>query len=519
MQKKKYREEKGMSTVATVILVILLVIVLIVVGLGIIGFNLALKSTNDISNNSTNYNTSNNYLNNSSSNYTIPNGNQTTAVVNGFKFSIPANMNCQVNVQGISVALSTEDFGIEMALKVTDNSYEEVMKEPTKLMEGAKNAGYTIIQSIKEITVNGMKCAYFTCDSQGLHTLVVYTSGNSRKKISAQVVTIEEMDEEVLKLFAQIVATAEETLEADSTDKDFKNTNLAKSTVVDYEATYTKEITSNAQAISEIKAEAERQRGKYNNPEINKIEAEIEGKYDIPAVVLGEMDVKTAKMVDNALAHAYNLFPKLKGNITNITLANSVLSDEPLALARVKQSMFITSPNSNGFPIVVKNEVLLDARYYLNPTRMQNTIDKSIKLGFLDKATTPEAIIAHELGHVIIELIRTGRYGIEDTIYVTNSQSSIYTQYLSEKAPKYQTTARQIVRDAFSKSTQTSNFDEFLSDISGYAASKIEDINEYKYEEACAEAYQDYYTNGANCSKASRLVMEEIMAYYNKYCK
>lgn len=517
MQKKKYKEEKGMTPIAMILLIILLVIIIIVIGLGIIIFSAALKFEDNVVDRNTSYNTSNNHIDNSLTNYNTLNSEKTKAVLNGFKFNIPANINCQVAVAGVSLELSLEDLSIEMLLKVTDSSYEEVMKEPEKLMEPAKNAGYTITQNIKETTINGIKCAYYTCNAKGLHNLIVYTNGNSRKKIHAQVVTLEEMDTEVLQLFAQIVSTAEETIEANSTDADFKNINLTKSTAVENEITYTKNITSSTQAISEIKEEAERQRRKYNNPEIKKMEAEMEEKYDIIAVVLGEMDVKTAKSLDNALASTFQIFPKLKGNITNITIANSVLSNEPMAFARVKQSLFI-KPTSLEFPIVVKNEVLLDARYFLNPTRMENAIAKSVKLSFLDQSTTPEAIIAHELGHVIIDLIRTSRYEIEDTIYIDENEGSKYKQFLTEKAPQYQTTAREIVNNAFRRYGNSASFDEFLKDISGYAASKQEDINEYKYEEVCAEAYQDYYTNRENCSKASRLVLEEIIAYYNKYC-
>ncbi len=515
MKKKNYEEEKGFSTIAIVLLVIVLLLILIIVGSGIRIFFTSLRYESK----PTNSTTSSNYIDDLSSDQYIPNNSKTTAIVNGFKFSIPADMNCKVNVQGKGLELAREDLSIEMSLKVTDNSYQDVMKEPEKLVEAAKNAGYTIIQNINETTVNGIKCAYYTCNAQGLHTLVVYTNGNSKKKISAQIVTVENRDVEVLQLFTQIVKTARETIEADSTDKDFQNVNLGMSTAVEYEATYTKNITSNEQAINEIKIEAEKQRRKYNNPEINKIEAEMEKKYNIPAIVLGEMDIKTARMIDSALSNTYNLFPKLRGNITNITIANSILSDEPMALARVKQSMFIKSVNSTEFPIVVKNEVLLDARYFLNSTRMQNAITKSIRAKFLDEATTPEAIVAHELGHVVIDLIRTSRYGIEDTIYIIDSESSKYRQFLTEKAPQYQTTAREIVINAFRRYDESTRFDDFLNDISGYAASKNQDINEYKYEEVCAEAFQDYYTNGGKCSKSSRLVMEEILSYYNKYCK
>jgi len=220
VQKKKYKEEKGMTPIAMILLIILLVIIIIVIGLGIIIFSAALKFEDNVVDRNTSYNTSNNHIDNSLTNYNTLNSEKTKAVLNGFKFNIPANINCQVAVAGVSLELSLEDLSIEMLLKVTDSSYEEVMKEPEKLMEPAKNAGYTITQNIKETTINGIKCAYYTCNAKGLHNLIVYTNGNSRKKIHAQVVTLEEMDTEVLQLFAQIVSTAEETIEAkENTEK------------------------------------------------------------------------------------------------------------------------------------------------------------------------------------------------------------------------------------------------------------------------------------------------------------
>ena len=187
------------------------------------------------------------------------------------------------------------------------------------------------------------------------------------------------------------------------------------------------------------------------------------------------------------------------------------------ALAKFNKSMFIESSNSTQFPIVVKNEILLDARFFLNPTRMQNAIDKSVKAQFLAEATTPESIIAHELGHVVTDLISANRYGLEDSSYITANEGDKYIQYLNERMK--QTTTREIVNDAYKKYEKSASFDEFLNDISGYAASKNEKTNEYQYEEVCSEAYQDYYSNGINCSKASKLVMEEIVTYYNRYCK
>lgn len=509
MQKKKFKEEKGMTTGAIVLLVILIVIILVVGFFGLSAFSLVLNYQNNSIDNSENYNTD--------INSTKLDNNKTEAVLNGFKFTVPFDMICKVNNPGVSLELSTEDLEIQMVVKVTDNSYESCMQNPESLMEAAKNAGYQINKSIKEITVNGVKCAYYTCEGQGLHNLVAYTRGNSVKKISIQAVMDEKYDEKILEIFADIAKSVKETSEANSTDKELEKTNKSKQTVVEYDVTYTKEVASIEQAITEIKEEAERQRKKYNNPEVRKLETEMEEKYDIISVVLGEMDIETAKIVDNALETTLRIFPKIKGSFTNITIGNSI-SREPNAFARVKPYIFILPTNSAEYPLVIKNDILLEARYFLNPTRMKNAIASNAALGYWDKDSTIESLIAHELGHALVDLIRANRYGITNTLYVLEDNYQNYIKFLTDRLEINQTTAKEIVTNALGKCDENLTMEQFLSSISGYAASKNENTGGYNYEEACAEAYADYYIHGKDCDKASKLILAEIITYYNQYC-
>lgn len=141
--------------------------------------------------------------------------------IGGFQVQIPGEYGCFIDeVKGPVVY--RDDLFVLLFL-VRDVSYEERMKEPEKLMDGAIDSGGTITKEIEEVKIDGKPYAYFTYTNDGDRFLVVYTAAaDSDKRLNAQILIQSEeiTDEEVLKRWAAIASTAVETDEPDTTQDD-----------------------------------------------------------------------------------------------------------------------------------------------------------------------------------------------------------------------------------------------------------------------------------------------------------
>lgn len=514
MNKRNFKEEKGMTTLAIILLIILAVIIIsvLVVG-GCVIYRLSSSSKDYVTNTVTENNINNSTL--------IQNNNNSlgkTIIIDGFKFNIPHNIESKIEEK--MLMLENEDLTVRMALKISDKTYEEYIQNPESLTLSFTNAGYEITKNLTEKVINGTKCSYFTCTMDDQNVLFAYAKGNNAKGIVTQAIIGKGYETESLDLFTKIIASAKETIEPDSEieEANINSSTDKKSTVIEYDITYTKNVSSLQQAIYEIQQEGKKQRQKYNNTNIKKIETEMEEKYGILAVNLGEMDIETANSINEAFDYVYKQFPELKGSITNLTLAN-ITNLENDALALVDDFVFISSQKSVEYPIVVKHEMLLSAREFLNTTRMKNTINFYVQNGHWQEGSNVKSVITHELCHTIIDLIKANKYELDSIFYIDESNSEAYKKYLLEDNENTQDTAKEIVTQAFEKCDKDISFDEFLNSISGYAISKYNKSGNYRYEEICAEAYADYYLNGEKSSYSSRLVLAEMITCYNKYCK
>lgn len=106
---------------------------------------------------------------------------------------------------------------------VRDGSYEEKIKEPEALMEGARDSGGEITKEIEEITIDGKPYAYFTYSNDENDFIVVYTAAaDSDKRLCAQILikSEEASEKEILRRWAEMASTAVETGEPDTTQED-----------------------------------------------------------------------------------------------------------------------------------------------------------------------------------------------------------------------------------------------------------------------------------------------------------
>lgn len=277
-------------------------------------------------------------------------------------------------------------------------------------------------------------------------------------------------------------------------------------TAIIYDNVYTEDIADRKEARAAIEKEGEAQREACKDPDVQRIEAKMEETYGIFQVTLGEMEPEVAEKVESAFSYMYGKYPVLQGRLTNLTIGN-IRSG---AMAETHYRDFI-SPTEGIYPIVMKHEVVLNGRDFLNPGRMENLIRKSVSEGHWMADMKIEAIVVHELGHVLVNEVRMERYGLDCCYYIEKQDQESYAAYNTDILKDDQTTAYEILSGAYERylGRDSRSMEEACAAISGYA-SGIQPDGGIAYEEACAEAFVDGYLHGENAAEFSLLILEEI---------
>ncbi len=138
-------------------------------------------------------------------------------VIGGFKVLVPADYGC-FYAESIGPVIYMDDV-FQMKLKVVDGTYEEAAANPDKLTAGTTDAGGSILQDVKEETINGKDYLYYVMELGGQKCYVVYTRvGDGSKRIAGQIAMESESvtDEDMLRMFDEITAGAVETDEPDT---------------------------------------------------------------------------------------------------------------------------------------------------------------------------------------------------------------------------------------------------------------------------------------------------------------
>lgn len=141
--------------------------------------------------------------------------------VGGFRVQVPGEYGCFIDDTRGPIVYRDDLF--VLMLLVRDGSYDEKMKEPEALMDGAKDSGGKITKEIEEIEIDGKPYAYFTYTNNEDDFIVVYTAAaDSDKRLCAQILLKSEevSDKEILKRWAAMASTAVETGEPDTTQED-----------------------------------------------------------------------------------------------------------------------------------------------------------------------------------------------------------------------------------------------------------------------------------------------------------
>ncbi len=240
------------------------------------------------------------------------------------------------------------------------------------------------------------------------------------------------------------------------------------------------------------------------------IENQIINNYGVVAVNLCEMDETFANEIKNVVGYIYNNYPSARNYLTNITLAN-VDGQGTFIAAFMPIFTFITSSTGSGYPVGSKTQIILNAQYFLNPTRIANSASYGSKTGYFPPNATRSSTVAHEFGHYLSYVALLNYYNSGKLNYVTTSQANkLYNVYDDFNSGNF---SRILLEEAYDEYVKiygnNLTFLGFRESISKYAVSK-DNTGSYIYDETIAEAFHDCYLNGEGAKPASRMIMKVL---------
>ena len=247
--------------------------------------------------------------------------------------------------------------------------------------------------------------------------------------------------------------------------------------------------------------------------EIKQIENNIENNYGITAVNLCEMDVTFAKEIENVAAYIYNNYPTARGRITNLTLANVDKGASYMA-AFMPVFTFVTSNTNSSYPLGIKTQIILNAKFFLKPSKVQTSATYGAASGYFPKNATRSSTVAHEFGHYLSYVAMMNYYKTDNLTFVrTDNAAKLNSVYDDFAVGSF---SNMVIKKAYEKYQKDYNgklsYDDFRGSISKYALAKNAS-GAYIYDETIAEAFHDCYLNGDSAQLASKLIMEALNEY------
>lgn len=308
----------------------------------------------------------------------------------------------------------------------------------------------------------------------------------------------------------------------DETPKDSGDNSIGgPKTTVRYDQIYMGIVDDADIALDIIAEYGRRQKGTYSDSEVAKIEQNLEDRYSIAAVNLGEMDIETARDVEKAVSYMFDTYPIIKGSLNTISLAN-LNRDEATFTAVTRTVDFVIRDEVGDVPKVVRNEILLNASKWLNRDKMLAMCKENVNSGYWFKnANDPSKVVVHELGHQLLNVLRAREYNFSDiqngeNVYmpclITEEKKDAYIDYYWSGTAMNQEFDSKLMEAAYKewKSMGHSGSEEdFRSSISQYAKG-IKSDGGVSLHETFAEAVADVYCNGDNASDASKAIMKQV---------
>ena len=281
-------------------------------------------------------------------------------------------------------------------------------------------------------------------------------------------------------------------------------------TVVETDNVYSNvDINTIEEAINLIKEDSNKQKDSCPN-EIKNIENKMINDFDIVAVNLCEISPELANELYKTMSTIYEIFPSIKGNITNITIGN--FDSRKRGVIAFYQPLFPFAQSKN-YNQVYKMRIVLNARYFLNETLLSETINQSSLSGYFPKNATITSPLAHEIGHYISFYAMRKNNKINQSLLYQKNDNNYYLLVDKYDSSEF---SKEMLDEAYnlylSENNEKIDFDKWRASISSYAISKNESGKDL-YDETIAEAFHDYYLNKDNSKLASKYIIRILKKY------
>lgn len=315
--------------------------------------------------------------------------------------------------------------------------------------------------------------------------------------------------------FSEVNRTPEE--EPKTEEEETTQTKGKYQTSIIYDHQYSgMEIETEEDAVTLIQKDSTDQKNACPK-EMKAIEDRIIKNYGIYAINLCELDLDFAEEIEKVIDKIYNEYPEARGYITNLTLVNTTMQEDYIA-AFMPYMNFASSNTTDGYPNVIKTQVLLNTRYFLNETRLESSVKSSSAQGWFPKNATKSSPVAHEFGHYLSFIAMMNSHGLDSILLEDASNEDTIMDILVDFSNN--TFSLTMIEEAYNNYKKDhpdyqGTLDEFRGSISQYALAK-DNNGEYIYDETIAEAFHDCYLNGENAVDASKYIEEVLKKYVSK---
>ena len=288
-------------------------------------------------------------------------------------------------------------------------------------------------------------------------------------------------------------------------------------TSVEYDKKYVNDnVQTESDALNLIINESEEQKKKCPNNNNLEVEKRIQSKFKVAAVNLCELDPTYAKEIEKVMDHIYKEYPGIEGYMSNLTLMNSNNSNNGTLASFNYFFLFSTASRSRGYPWVIKNQIILNSAYLLDPN-LPITIKNSSRRVGNDTSWFPAnanraSIVAHEFGHYLSFVSLNKNLNIQERFLIKKMNYSNYNKMVT--AYKNGTWAKGITDEAYENYNSRhpgryENEYEFRASISQYAVA-IDGRGNFIYDETIAEAFHDCYVNDDKAADASKEIVKVL---------
>ncbi len=281
-------------------------------------------------------------------------------------------------------------------------------------------------------------------------------------------------------------------------------------TVVETDNVYSNiDINTIDEAINLIKEDSNKQKDSCPS-NIRTIEDKIISEFNITSVNLCEMSYSLANELYKTMKTVYELFPSIKGNITNISIGN--FDSRKHGVIAFYQPLFPFAQSKN-YNQVYKMRIILNSRFFLNENLLSETVHQSSITGYFPKNANISSPLAHELGHYISFYAMRKNNKIDQSLMYKKDDLNYYILVDKYDSSEF---SKEMLDEAYnlyiSEGNEKIDFDKWRGTISSYAISKNE-AGKDLYDETIAEAFHDYYLNKDNATLASKYIIKILTKY------